>query len=609
MAKGLMAALLVLHQLVYSTQLQDSFFLPKWVFFSLGFTLLAASLVFRSWPNQSDLKYPKGVQALFVFVLAIPPLVQFFHSIKLGNYDFLHFLGISCTFYVLPYLMARGLALEASFAQIMIYLISNLILLDYFGLLPAFQGSQYHLSALAGNPNLSATSLFLWYLIFRLLIQEKANQDGATEGSKGSVSHDTGFRRHFFESVLVFVVLCLTMCRAVLLVFLIFEIVVWLKENASSKSAYILNGLIAFSVLGTLLFFMVKNPYKWEEFSRLSVRVHELKITTKMVASNLWTGIPVGQYRNAYFDELIADKDPQRDPMTPMSLSNDGHFGLANVFLYLGLPLGILWLLSFFVLIFYCSKSTSYLFPFGVACILVVNQSYFIFKYSLALIPFLLMISHVLSRQLKSSDSSSMRRFLPLVFLILWSVYWARQLQIEYRNSHITSFEQWRSYHQNGELDPKREHLGVEILLASGDKMALSAASSYLEKAQQRFRDPVYYYHKAMIYRLHGDEEKAREILLEGRSVMSSYAPYYYGLSLLSRDLEKEEYYLRKAIELRYDYFSAWKNYLILVMKDPSRQEEAKSVYQQVLALERSNKGSLKMNTKLKIQRVLGLGI
>jgi hypothetical protein len=293
----------MVHQFVFSSAVESSFLIPKWIFVS---ALAIAFSLFLFSKKYSVNDYKKtGMLSLLILLPVVSDLVH-------QSTWLYHSLGCAVLFlvYIVFRLFYKG---EGDGWAPMLCLVLFLVtFLEYFGLFFFFQGEKYHLSGYAGNPNLLACSMLFWYWIGRASVSKKL--------------------RPWFGLV-CFLALLATFSRTAILGFIFLELLYLLLSKRYAVKSTLKYGFTL--VLVVVAVYLIKNPHKVSSFSHLEVRGYELSNSVETLKKTWMRGIGQGNYRKAYCDNFKFDNSGelpyQNDPLYRyIRISSHGHFTPLN---------------------------------------------------------------------------------------------------------------------------------------------------------------------------------------------------------------------------------------------------------------------------------------
>ncbi|MCO4783607.1 MAG: O-antigen ligase family protein [Candidatus Cloacimonetes bacterium] len=537
--------LLVVHQFFYLPNITDSFYTSKWGLFSISFCIIYAWYLKKSL-HQKDLKISPESKVLMLIGFLVFLISDIYHD----SFYLIQTLGL-CTFtYCMIYFLYRTKFDLSSVSGLIVSLLSLLCLLEVFGLAP-FQGSTYHLSVFTGNPNLFAASLVFWFCIHKKNLSSKQS---------------------LWASFAVLFLLILSKSRAGIIAFLLIEVFVYFKQNQKKGAVLIGGGLVLASL------FMIVNPYKVDEFSSLKIRKIEAKISYDILKENLWLGVGQGNYRKAYFRQLETNKDTyssynDKPLLQFIRLSEMSHFTPLSTLVSLGLPLGVLFLCLmgyFFKISYNLLEQNEFLALFSLC---LMSMTYYLFHFSIILIPALIIVAKGLSKDMIQIDGISKKRLFPLIILFVWAGHWYSGLKYEF-----LSVKDYKSQINNpwnhGLLDHKLIVETLESKTVPNEKDFLML----VDQAHKKMPDPLTFYNVSKYFYLLGHHKKALETLQKGINVLPSYASYYYARALMKQD--PIQAYLDYLLVLKIDrkFVPAWKNAAIIQLETGYLQEGLYSI-------------------------------
>ena len=579
MLQFILTCFLLIHQFVYYAGVEDSFDDPKWAFISLSilFFFILVQWLYR---KSYDLKYPGKCQWFIVLGLGIPVLVDFYHD---SNF-WLHTLGVASMIYCMPYIFRRvDLCLHRP-APLFFALILISTVMEWSGLLPMLQGSQYHLSGFVGNPNLLGACLIFWYWLAKDRVKHK----------------NLLFLLCLGGSILV-------LSRAAILTLLISEAFQRFKIRQKLLATVLILGSLG------LGFYLISNPHKISEFSSLRIRFHEASMSLKILSDHWLTGIGQGHYRNEFFKKLDGSFKGVKDFESEESykwvrFSSSSHQSILGLFLWLGLPISLflLVLMLWLIRLIYLHLSAGE--QFAIFSVFLMAQVYDLMSFSVILVPCIFVFCKGLSRLLEPVEKRTYRRWAPLLGLGLWAVFWLSVLihskqRFEANaakdfdkllNSYFTTGEDYHSYARwmLQQSETSFNHQTIEAILRKGH--ALKA-------------DPSTRYHLAMLAMRSKNHEQARKILLEGLQTLPTFAAYYYGLALLAEDRQQEQDYYLLSVKINYYFYQSWKNLGVLFFELGDYERSAHS-FKQAMRAYQKKRGFMKTRQDEQYYRQLNEG-
>lgn len=537
--------LLVIHQFFYLPNIFDSFYISKWALICSGFIAIYVWYLKES-SKQSDLQIGKESKLLLLACSSVFLISDFYHD----NFYLAQTVGV-CTFtYCMTYFVKRTGFELTSISGVITSLLSLSCLLEILGY-SSFQGDTYHLSVFTGNPNLFAACLVFWFCIHKKQLSNKQSK---------------------ISSLFILILLILSKSRAGIIAFIVVEIVFFLHQNKRSRALFLGVSLLLIS------FFMINNPYHIDEFSSLNIRKIEAKVSFKILENNLWAGIGQGNYRKAYFSQLEASSQEYKSfedspSLRFIRLSEMSHFTPLSILVSLGLPLGLLFLIlaAYFL---YRSYTVLELSEFlGLFSVVIMSMTYYLFHFSVVLIPCLVLVAKVLSHDIQSTGSLSVRRYLPLVLMLFWLSFCISALKYQFDSTTDYKSQLSSSFNQ-GRLD----HRVIEEMLESRQVVSEGQFLKLLDKAHRKMPDPVTFYNASKYFYLIGNNKKAFEYLQRGIEILPSYSSYYYARALMTADPLQACLDYSLVLQMDRKFVPAWKNAAIIQLETGYLQEGLYSI-------------------------------
>jgi tetratricopeptide (TPR) repeat protein len=556
--------LLAGHQLFYSDSVADSFCAPKWFFISVGLSLFL--LCFFAGRSFFGVRlsvvsgFMSGSSKAIIllsgaFFLLLPLGMDLWHA----NYSGIFFsLGLPSLFLLLIIFFINYKIDFSGFSLWFSLVLSGIIFLEYFGGNPFFQGSVYHLSAFSGNPNIIAASLLFWYC--------------PALGFSGFCRKYRSYKKFF--SILIFLALLLTFSRAAILVFLLLHLMFFVRDNEFgrkiTKGRFFRSFLMSILCLIPLFFLLLLNPFDMPFFSHYGIRVRELSQSLKIIAASPFEGVGRNNYRRAYWQSLAAENFVPAGPGVDNSeqrhirLSDESHFSLLWPFLSFGLPLGFLWLLTFAFLLYTAFRGLGFFEISALISLLLAAQVYYIFYFSLILIPFMLIFAKGLANAeifLISTNVNGLKKtcFL-LLFVFIWAFFCTGEFNHKYLRERATEEKDFVSLRDSFFADGEDSHRYATFLIEKGGVEVEKRALNILDEACVFRPDPSCFYHRALIFQRRGSADEAMAELEKGLRILPTSAVLYYARALISESLSDQIYNYRLALSMKYNYFRAWNN-------------------------------------------------
>ena len=458
----------------------------------------------------------------------------------------IHSLGLGSLMYCLPYFLSRY---PINFNMISKYILGLFIIVscvDFVGFLPWYQGSEYHISGMVGNPNLLAVVILFWYFL------------GFPSKGKWPLR---------FVDFVVLVLLCITLCRTAILTFFLVHLIILLKYCSQQKRKLILfNGTI---VILLLLVYGVTNPHKISMFSSLSIRTHEALTAVDILKQNFWLGIGQGNFPQYYFSELKNTNFNELDPFTAseseflnIRWSTSIHQSVILLFLWLGGPLGLIWMIALIYIVYKLKTLIQTEFMASLLVVLLAAQMHFVLDFSLLLMPTQILIAHIYSLSLVSDENglSSNRRWLPFLFMIPWALFWLLKYDLNSLRHDMKTEQDLIDIFQHPLSDGEDKHRLVQFRLAQNKDHDWEDLHELLNIAHDERPDPSSFYNRAMIYYRQGFNSNALRELNLGISRIPTYSEYYFARSLLQDSPSDEIRDLLICARLNRKHYSANKN-------------------------------------------------
>ncbi|MCJ8345617.1 hypothetical protein MJH12_08750 [bacterium] len=584
----LLCNLFILHQFFYLPNIHDSFYTAKWVLFSSVFFGVFSYYLYDS-KSAKDLKLDYRSRVVFLLFLSIFLISDLLHQ----SHYFFNTLGLCSFTYCMIYFYRRTKFDLNLISGPILILLSFFCFLELSGLAP-FQGELYHLSVFTGNPNLFAASFVFWFYIHRKKIPTK-----------------------YLLAIILFtiVLLVLSKSRSALLTFLIIESFLFIRKTGISTTSFSFPKLgISLLLLSVVSYCLVKNPFEIEGFSRLEIRMIESKISLNILKKNYLLGIGQGNYRSHYFQELgQSEKDyhsyEDQKLLRHLRMSSYSHFTPLSLFVSLGLPLATLWIFLWIYLMRILYKNLDRDEFLALISLLIMSITYYIFHFSLIVLPALTLLAKSMSKNLKVQKSCSSYRFLPLIPLFAWCAFWVSALEFE-----LFSLKDKEAYLKSSYNHGRLNHELIREILESRSLPKEEDFFQLLDIAQKKMPDPITFYHGSKYYYLKGEKKKAMAYLQLGINILPSYASFYYARALMQEDPMKAYLDYLLVVKMDRKFVPAWKNMAILQLetsyikagiysissalkfyleKNGSNHLPSDSYYQELLEIERVLKGKL----------------
>lgn len=560
-------SLLTIQQFVMVSGWTDAYDLPKMVVHSIAVStvLLIWSFLKRKSPDLDQTKpVLKLVWLPFCF---LPSLVDLIHL----NSWFVHSLGLGFLTYCLPYFLYRYPLNWSVVSKFILTLFIIVGYADYFGLLPWYQGSYYHLSGMVGNPNLFAAILLFWYFLAIKNVRSSTRQ---------------------LVTIIVLLLLGLTLCRTAFLTFFVIHLLMYSISQRALNLTIIKMGMVLIAIL---LSYLWLNPHGITAFSPLSLRVHETKLASSILQKNLWFGIGQGQFPKHYLRELEQTGEDLNSPfeeskshLLNIRWSTNVHQSVLLVLVWMGLPLGFLWLTCKALILFEFRKLLEENLGFfaAILVVMIMSQLHYILAFSVMIFPFQLLMAQLYSEslQLSSKRLVTYKRWIPLVILIIWSSFWLLKLDLNIKRHQASTVDELTGLIKHPLSDGEDKHRLVQFSLASTENINLRELHELLDHAGIEKPDPSTRYNRALIFMKQGERNRALEELELGIKALPTFADYYYARSTMSSDTKKEAQDLLICARLDRHHYSARKN-LAIVSLDDGNLEAAEFYFRQALEL------------------------
>lgn len=574
-------------QFFYSTSVSDSFVSPKWFFVSAFLALFFLCFYFYRQTSEPKVLYQAvnpltaGFSKWFSIVLLYFLFLPFAFDLWHKNYAGIFFsLGIPALFicFILFFHSlynsmrpTRQISVEQQSQRIFLdghsgfsgfgffnfTLLAVLVLGEYFGFNPFFQGGKYHLSVFSGNPNIIAALLLFWYWPALAYVQKKAQKN--LRLPFGSV-----WQIEKLFSGFSLLILSLTYSRAAILVF-VFLYIVYFGGFAFSRMKALLLALVL--VLPLFLFLLV-NPYGFSKFSHYAIRLRELNQTMQIITNSPFLGIGRHNYRMAYWQSLEKTSflpfslgNPSVDERIYVRLSDESHFSLFWPFLSFGIPWGGLWLIAFLAVLIFAYRGLEKYEFYSLLSLLLAAQVYFLFSFSLLLIPFMIFLAKGIALRLPHYWQFRQGLFVPCLLMVLgWAFFCAREFRHSFIRDNATSEEDFIYLSNSFSYDGEDDYRYVSFLINNVKEINIDQVFPLLEKAYLHKPDPAYFYYRALAFFYHGDHTSARAEVERGLCILPTSGNLYYARALLTDDLSEQIYNYQLALSVSYSHFRAWNN-------------------------------------------------
>ena len=538
--------LLILHQFVIFPNWDNAYDLPKMLIHAVLLTSLLLFLAYKKRTSTDLIQKDPTLRFAWLLFCFIPFFSDLYHQSEW----LIHSLGLGSLMYCLPYFLSRY---PINFNVISRYILGLFLIvscIDFMGFLPWYQGSEYHISGMVGNPNLLAVVILFWYFL------------GFPSKGKPPLR---------IVDFVVLVLLCITLCRTAILAFFLIHLIVLLKHCSQQKRKLVLfNGTI---VILLLLYYGITNPHKINMFSSLSIRTHEALTAVDIFKQNFWLGIGQGNFPQYYFNELKNTNFNGLDPFLAseseflnIRWSTSIHQSVLLLFLWLGGPLGLIWIISLICILYKLKRFIKTEFMASLLAIFLAAQMHFVLDFSLLLMPTQILIAHIYSLSLASDENglSSNRRWLPFLFMIPWAVFWLLKYDLNSLRHEMKKEQDFIDIFQHPLSDGEDKHRLVQfrlrLLSAENKGYNWDDLHKLLNEAHDEKPDPSSSYNRAMIYYRQGFNSNALRELNLGISRIPTYSEYYFARSLLQDNSGDEIRDLLICFRLNRKHYSASKN-------------------------------------------------
>ncbi len=547
---NLWVLIIVLQQFAMFPGWGDAYDLPKMLVHSALLTLLLVFWTYKK-RNSPDL-IQKDLILRFAWLLFcfLPFLSDFWHQSPWA----IHSLGVGSLMYCLPYFLFRFPFDFTLISKLILNLFLVIGFADFLNLLPWYQGSQYHMSGMVGNPNLLAVAILFWYFI--------------AHPTKGK------FPVRLIDFA-VLIILFLTLCRTAIIAFFLIHLIFLVRyRNGQSRKLICAGGT---ALISLLLIYGIINPNQIHMFSSISIRAHEAKTALHILKKNFWTGIGQGQFGKHYLNELKNTNFSGVDPFTEgdsdllsIRWSDSIHQSVLLIFVWLGAPLGLLWFTALLCILIKLRGLINVRFMGALLTIFLAAQMHFLLDFSLLLLPAQILLAHLYSLSLTACDGSSAsnRRWLPFLFLIPWAIFWLAKYDLYSKRGKAKTEQSLVNLLDHPVSDGEDKHRLLQFRLTDLSQKNWKGLHQLLNLAHSEKPDPSTIYNRALIYFRQDLKSAALDELQVGISQIPTYASYYYARSLLQEKSADEVRDLLICIKLDRKHYSANKNLAILAAED-----------------------------------------
>ncbi len=534
--------LMIMHQFLIFPAWDNAFDLPKMLVHSVLLTYLLVFWTYKKRTSPDLVQKDSVIRLAWLLLCFVPLFPDIYHQ---SNWC-IHTIGLGALMYCLPYFLFRFPINFRLVARFILGIFIFVSLADFMGFLPFYQGSEYHISGMVGNPNLLAVIILFWYFL--------------AYPSNGKIPCR-------LVDLAVLVTLCITLCRTAILSFFIVHLFILIIGSSQKRRKLIF-------VSGTTLIFLllsygITNPHKINMFSSLSIRTNEAMTAVDILKQNFWIGIGQGQFSKHYFNEL---EDTNFNDLNPFSSSDPNilsirwttsiHQSILLLFVWLGVPLSLLWMGALICILFKLRSFIEIEYMGALLVIFLAAQMHFVLDFSLILLPTQILIAHIYSLSLVSSTEgvSSNRRWLPFLFLIPWSIFWLLKYDLHFLRQGMKTEQNFLDIFRHPLSDGEDKHRLVQFRLAHLKDQNWRALHDLLDEAHSEKPDPSSSYNRAMIYYRQGLKSAAMQELKFGISHIPTYSEYYYARSLLQESSVEEIRDLLICARLNHRHYSANKN-------------------------------------------------
>ncbi|MBT3784754.1 hypothetical protein HOF92_07230, partial [bacterium] len=270
------------------------------------------------------------------------------------------------------------------------------------------------------------------------------------------------------------------------------------------------------------------------------------------------------------------DSYQDRPGLEWIRLSSSSHQSVLSVFLWLGLPFGLLFLGLLCWWIRFCFPSFSKGERLALGSALLMSQVYDLMSFGVFSLPVVFVIARGASERLSPSDTSTSRRWLPLVGLVIWAGYWVGVTHHSVQRQEANTIDEFRQLVDSPFVSGEDYHRFARWMLSSARGFVEKEDFQHiLSEAHRRTPDPSTLYHRAMAAKNEGERDSAKNWLIKGIETLPTFAPYYYGLALLAQTSQEEERRYLQALQVDNSHYQAWKNLGILLFERGDFQRSA----------------------------------
>ena len=275
-------------------------------------------------------------------------------------------------------------------------------------------------------------------------------------------------------------------------------------------------------------------------------------------------------------------------------LSSSSHQSILGFCLWIGIPLSLLLLFLVLVILRLIYQHLSSAEQLALCSVFLMAQVYDLMNFSVILIPCIFILCKGLGRALEPTPLQTSRRWMPLMGLVLWALFWSLvfvQSKNRFKANSKLDFEKLvDSYFTTGE---DYHRFARWMLQHSGSVSDIPFIEGLLHKAHSLKPDPSTRYHLALLAIRSQNKPRARELLLEGIETLPTFSAYYYGLALLAEDEQEEEHYYLLSLNIDHYFYRSWKNLGVLMFERGDYVTSALSFHKAMVGF-RKKKGKIK---------------